>query len=364
MLLVLIGLCCSCARYGVYPVQSRPRSAVGGGVVYALPQTRVVVDVTFVRMDRTTAPFADYAEELLGVELGREVFDVKGVSISSEVEADPKGSFYVVPRGTAVQVGENHLLHSVGLPYEKVRQLRSEIVAEQPEKDRHHEVAEYSLYDRSDTLYQRGDRPGSPSYVATGQDVKPTRRRAKEAVQLLKTLQQRREELLAGMTELQPEAQQALLEQVDGQLERLSEQFLGRRVEETVRFSVVPRQLPKGVTDDEVVLFYFSPEVGLVDSTYGGAECVVMKLHNLNTMREAARFVNYRADGPKDRVVRDKKGFKYRMAEEALVEVGCSRFCYQQRLLMAQYGPTVDLPRRRFQALFDERTGNLIYYGE
>lgn len=354
-----------CARYKIYSVNDHPSSALGGGVVYSLPQTRIFVDVTFQKLDRTQAEYADYAEEFLGYTKNPDIFNIQGVAISSCVEADAKHSYYVEPRGTAVQVGPNHLLYAVGLPYQEivthnVNQLEKNTSAEAPLP-----VLQNQTYDRVDTLYRKGDTPGKPSYLTSRPDVKSLRRRAKEAAANLKQIQERQEELLHGESSLSAEALQVALNQLQQQQTAISQMFLGVAHSETVRFSVVPRMLPKGETEQEFVLFYFDPQLGLVDSSYSGAIEVKCRVQNLQSMKEASRFVNYRTDGGSDKKRVRQNHFKYRMAEQAMVSVYCPQFNYQQTLSVAQYGPIVDLPRSaKNKALFDLQTGNLIYYGE
>ena len=54
--------------------------------------------------------------------------------------------------------------------------------------------------------------------------------------------------------------------------------------------------------------------------------------------------------------------FRYRIPELVTVSLITPQFTYQKQLKVAQYGPVMELPRRNFEVVFDENTGELIYY--
>ena len=181
--------------YSVTPV-SGDNGVMGEGVFYSLPRTQICVDVTYQYYDLKDAVFSEYASEMLALDN----FDVdkpyriQNVSSSYTVVADPDNYYLVTPSGISVQVDNRHLLCAVGMtpkevseqlgPAMQVNQLTdgdAKLVLHNATADKM--LPTYNLYDRTDTFYVRGDRPGQPTGLSTKKAPRSLRQRAQRAAE-------------------------------------------------------------------------------------------------------------------------------------------------------------------------------------
>lgn len=347
--------------YRIYSVNERPRLGTAGGILYALPCTEVGVDLSVASYEQSDAVYAAYAAEMVGA--SDSATTRAGVSISARNKPDGRAYYYVVPRRIAVDVNKDHLLLSVGLPTSDFAVAKREAALSAAPTLRTDHLG-YNIYDRADTFYVKGDKPNQPSKVATKPDGRNLRQRAMAAAEELRDVQDRLRGIRNGdfddsYTIEQMQYVQQRLEQREADLLRL---FVGEPRVERFHFAYTPRDEHKMIDSQSVVLFYYSPVGGVVDSGAVGAVPVVMEVRCANQSRSAARFVKYRTDGRDGSKAKQRRCFKYRMAELAEVKLSCPYFCATATLPVVQFGPTVDLPKRRFEALFDPETGDLLYY--
>ena len=216
-----------------------------------------------------------------------------------------------------------------------------------------------------DTFYTRNDTPGHPSLLASKKDSRSLRQQAQAAAQRLGELQERRQQLLDGdyETSYAPETVRLMLQLIEQQEQQLVQQFLGTSRLETVRFVVDPMDEKAFIDDQTVTLFFFSPQIGMADSTDQGALPVLCNIRCVNNLRNAARFVRYRAHGTnKNQNTNETNTLKYRRSELADVTVFCpSLIVHNTQIPVAQFGPIIELPNSNIQALFSPTTGDLIY---
>lgn len=371
LLIIAAVLLASCSSYDVYPVKSKPTTAVHGGLLYALPRTQVKISVTFEKHDYANAPYAQYAAEMLGLDqLDIDApYAIRSIAIEGVNTADPDYYYFVHPRNLSVEVDSRHLLRSVGMQQSPAKStttagtstlLNTPVAQQEPQ---------YNLYDRADTFYVRGDQPGHPSLVASKKDHRNMRQRAQDAAEQIGELQEKRQQLLYGDYEgaYTPEAIQYLLGKLQQREAELLAQFTGEVSQETVDFYIDPQDEKKMIDDLTTLVFCFSPTFGLYDTIYpevGDLEAFYCNIHCENHLRQAARFVKYRtASKTKGGNAANRNSFKYRQSEEATVTVSNDHYGFSRTVRIAQFGPIIDLPRRKFKAQFDEHTSDLIYYG-
>lgn len=364
MLVPLLFSLSGCS-YSIYSVNDRPLMGTSGGILYALPRTEIVAEVAMLSYDQTDAPYAQYASEMVGAPDSADRFRAK-VTLSVHNVPDPKGYYYVVPRRISVDVNKQHLLHSVGLPtsdFSSMGKTAPKSPAAKPTSTME-TYLEYNLYQRSDTFYVKGDKPGRPSMVSSKPDARNLRQRALAAAEELRGVQERLRSLENGdfdesYTIEQVQYVQKRLKQRESELLQL---FVGAAEVKTQRFGYIPRDEYKFIDSQSVVLFYYSPLLGVTDSGAKGAEPVVLSVRCDNQTRNAARFVKFRTDGRNSHSASNHRCFKYRLAEQAEVVLSCKYFTATAIMPVVQFGPVVDLPKRRFEALFDPETGDLLYY--
>ncbi len=328
--------------------------------------TEVCVDVHLSYQDTTGAPFVSFAEEMLSINPLRQPVKVDDVTIFPRLVADAKHYYYLSPGLTAAEVDSRRLLRSVGMTTQNGL-LPSKVNVTDDSWDAstsHQGVVErpsYNLYDRVDTFYRRGDAPGHPSLLSSKKDSRSLRQRALAAASRIGDLQERRQQLLSGegSDNMNPEMLRYQLAMIADQEAQLLQLFLGRTIRESVRYTVVPKDQNREVEEQIDTLFYFSSKNGIVDKNAKDAVPVICRVYCANELRSATRFVRHHT-GEATNLDR-RNTIKYRCPEEALVTVWSPLFRYEQTLSVAQYGPTMELPLRSQEALFDETTGDLIY---
>ncbi|MBP5541677.1 MAG: DUF4831 family protein [Bacteroidales bacterium] len=367
--LALASLLLFSGCYSVTHVNSGTTSSTGG-MFYALPLTRICVDVTYRYYDLTGAVYADYAAEMLALDNFdvEKPYRIQNIEASYEVSADPDHYYLVNPRGIAVQIDNRHLLRSVGLTPQETAveigpaQSASQVDTMSAKLVLHNATADqllprYNLYDRTDTFYVRGDQPGHPSMTSTRRAPRSLRQRAQAAAEEIAELEDRRADIVVSdRYTLEGKAQ--MLKQIEEKEAILMAQFVGKPIVETVHFYLTPAEAARNVdTLQRTVLFYFSRSEGICDSDDVGAMPVVCTLRPDQSLQKVRRFCRKR-----DRETRLNSSFKYRLPSQAVLTLGCELFDFRTTLPVAQFGPVIDLPRRHFKALFDPSTGALIYY--
>jgi hypothetical protein len=344
----------------------------GGGLYYALPMTQICVDVTYQYYDLTEAIFSEYASEMLALDNFdvEKPYRIKDISTSYTVTADPNNYYFVNPKGIAIQVDNRHLLRSVGMtPQEASTQLGTtepsdQVVASDAKLVLHNATADkmlptYNLYARTDTFYVKGDQPGRPTGTSTKKAPRSMRQRAQAAASEIAELEDQRAEITVS-DRYTVEGKEQMLRQIEEKEAVLMAQFIGKPVVETVHFFLQPQPTTKANdTLQETVLFYFSRAEGICDEDDYDALPVTCTLRPDKSLQQVRQF--NREQKP-NFFTRGNHNFKYRMPSQAQMNLHCELFDYQVTLPVAQYGPVIDLPHKKFKALFDPTSGAIIYY--
>ena len=367
-IVVMAAMAAGC--YSVTPV-SGSGAAMGDGLFYALPQTQICVDVTYRYYDLSEAVYSEYASEMLALDNFdvEKPYRIQNIETSYTVAADPDNYFLVSPTGISVQVDNRHLLRSVGMtPKEAAEEQGSAVQTSQSTTEEaklvlHNATADtmlptYNLYDRTDTFYVRGDRPGHPTGVSTKKAPRSLRQRAQAAAEEIAELEDTRADI-ALSDRYTPEGKRELLQQLEEKEAVLMAQFIGKPVVETVHFFITPKPTT-GANDtvQRMVLFYFSRSEGICESDDYDALPVVCTLRPDKSMQQVRHFSRQHRSIP----FLSGRNFKYRLPSQALLTLSCELFDYQVTLPVAQYGPVIELPHRHFKALFDPATGAIVYY--
>lgn len=369
-LILIASLLFFVSCYSVTPVTNNAAQTNFGGLYYALPMTQICVDVTYQYYDLTDAVFSDFASEMLALDN----FDVdkpyriKNIETSYNVTADPQHYYLIDPNGIAVQVDNRHLLRSVGMTPEETATQTGTIVPDATrESDSklvlHNATADkmlptYNLYDRTDTFYVKGDRPGHPTGTSTKKAPRSLRQRAQAAAAEIAELEDTRADVTVS-DRYTPEGKAQVLKQIEEKEAQLMVQFIGKPVVETVHFFIEPKSAME--TTDSVqqqVLFYFSRAEGICEEDDYDALPVTVTLIPDKSLQQVRNF----SKNQKKSILHCNRSFQYRMPSQALLKLHCELFDYQVTLPVAQFGPVIGLPHKQFKALFDPNTGSIIYY--
>lgn len=362
VLVSLLAICCTgCFHTRVLSVRTSTSHVAPGGVLYALPKTEVCVDVVVVHRDTSQAPYAAFAGEMLAGVTKGDAYRIAGMMVSTRLVADEAHYYYVLPRHTSLQIDGRHLLRAVGM---------ESLVTDDGKEYSDINIADdsiqssplfYNLYDRVDTFYRRGDLPGKPSALLTKKDRRSLRRQAQDVAEQIGALQEHRRQLIESNPDdyHSSEALRYQMQQVDNQIDALTVLFVGREERSVIRFSVAPLEPRSDEVEEPQVLFYFSPQRGVVDERADDAVEVHYVFHRRNSMRSATRFVRYHT-GDATRLD-SRNSIKYRAAEMVEFSIESPLFQLQRTLPIVQYGPILELPKGRVRARFDAATGELIY---
>lgn len=356
--------------YNVTHLTSNSAKLNGGGLYYALPTTEICVDVTYQYYDLSEAVFSDFASEMLALDNFdvEKPYRIKDIQTSYSVVADPDNYYYVTPRGISVQVDNRHLLRSVGMtPQEAAAELGPAMQVNQVEASEaklvlHNATADkmlptYNLYDRTDTFYVKGDRPGKPTGTSTKKAPRSLRQRAQAAASEIAEIEDTRADVTVS-DRYTAEGKAQVLRQLEEKEAQLMEQFIGKPVVETVHFFFKPQPATSANdTTQQTVLFYFSRAEGICEADDFDALPVVCTLRPDQSLHGVRRF-----NGNKKKSLFHSNDFQYRLPSQAQMNLSCELFDYQVTLPVAQYGPIISLPHKHFKALFDPNTGAIIYY--
>ena len=351
---------------------------VSGGLLYALPKTRLCVAVTVERRDLSSAEFSPFASEYLGVDerFVDTSYRIVAMDVTGENVADADNYFFVKVRKGSVTIDPRHLLLAVGMPNPAENVFLPATVPFQNDADMATGAihAEYNLYDRADTFYTRYDTPGRPTKISTRKDSRSLKQRAAAAAQRLDEIQSKRRELIEG--EYEGSYSREAVQYLDRQLASLEAdiigQFCGEVKRETVRFYVDPTFKRKEDFVDTVT--WFSPAEGFSgdeEHLPDDAFPLVCSIHNDDLLRNAYRFVRYHTSGvthqsssgrtgTASRKERNRKCFRYRLPETATVTLTTPDASVSRQIPISQLGAVLSLPRHSVKALFDANTLDLI----
>ncbi|MCF0212012.1 MAG: DUF4831 family protein [Bacteroidales bacterium] len=364
-LLLIAVFAASCGSYRVYSVRSRTGDKIPGGIVYALPHTYIRVAVTIEKTDYTSAPYARYAHDMLGIAEPNpdSLYAIKSIEVSAVNQADPYYYFFVKPNRTSLAIDNRGLLVSIGeewsADYEDEAGMQFAVG-----KANNGLSAEYNLYDRVDTFYTRRDAPGHPSMVSSKKDSRSLSQRARAAAERIADIQDKKQEILFGEYEgnYTGEAIQFVYNQLCQQEEQLISQFAGTKEQETIVFWVDPKDEKTLIDSQTVVLFRFNPSEGIVRGKGDHDMVVRCQIRCENNLRVASRFVRYRTGNKQESNVSDTRTFKYRIPETAIVRVYSDAFSFEKEVKVSQFGTIANLPAGACKARFDVNTGDLIYF--
>jgi len=253
-------------------------------LVYGLPQTRLFFDVELVKTLIKKGPYAEYANQMLGLQnvpmKNSESWQIKSIRISDRQEIDNKQlyslSFTDYPKnldrllrftkeGLLLDVTVSNVLVSnqnhgkTGDDFQFVSTaVRSPIV------EKWDTLFKTML---SDTAFVRI--PVLQRKVMN----KTIEEQAREAAQQIFNIRQSRLDVLTGNTDYQPDgvALKLVLQSFDTQEEQLLSLFNGAKIEsqQIVTYSSLPEK-----PETNVELFYFSEKAGIVSNNTAGAKTV------------------------------------------------------------------------------------------
>ena len=380
VLLFVAAVVSSCSSsYSVYSTRVAADRKMNGGILYALPKTLVRVDIMVEKTDYDASPYAEYAEELLGIVLDDDegaIHKITNVAITAINKPDPEAYYYIEPNGSdiSVQLTRNGLLHSINTYIEqntepaqptnkvnKVSKINLTDILYEPMSFDDDEEEDIDDEEESDSTMAKPRRSAPASTSVSLHD------KAKAAAKIIMDIRTKKREILYG--EYESEYDSKTINEVYNRLEEQEQKymqlFVGIKSTYKEVFYIEP-DLSKVIVDDQTVeLFRFTEDKGVVDSTVIDADIIYCNLRCENEMYVVNKFLKqkpkkYFKYSSKSRHI--SKGFRYRVPELVTVSLITPHFTYQHEVKVAQYGPVMELPHVDLQATFDEQTGELIYF--
>lgn len=368
----------SCSTYSVYSTKIAADKNMSGGVLYALPKTVVRVDVMVEKTDYDASPYAQYAEEMLGIVLDDDegaMHKITNVAITAINKPDPEAYYYIEPNGSdiSVQLTRNGLLRSINSYIEqpseptqpinktdKVSKINLTDLLYEP-VHLNDEDDDYDEADEGDSTMAEPKRTASESSSVSLHD------RAKAAAKIIMDIRTKKREILYGEYESEYDSKtiSEIYRRLEEQEQKYMQLFVGVKTTYKEVFYVEP-DLSQVIVDDQTVeLFRFADDKGVVDSTVVDADIIYCNLRCENEMYVVNKFLKqkpktYFKYSSKRRHA--SKGFRYRVPELVTVSLITPHFTYQHEVKVAQYGPVMELPHTDLEAVFDENTGELIYF--
>ena len=360
----------SCSRYVVTPTKTRKQNDTKGGMVYALPKTFVKVNVTVEKTDYDASPYVEYAEELLGIVLEADegaLYKIVDVEISAINKADPEAYFYVEPKYSdiAIQLNDKGMLYSIN----------SDAMLPKAENSVDDKTERMSKINLTDLLYESMvyEMEEESFDEEDGNAITGKRRpmsskdRAQTVAETIMKLRTKKNEILYGEYESDYDSKilMDIYEKLDQQEQEYMQLFVGVKSTYNEVFYVEP-DVSKVIVDDQTIeLFRFTEDGGIVDSTDTEATIVYCNLRCENEMHTVSRYLKQKPKTQAKTLSKDmksSKSFRYRVPEIVTVSLITPNVTYQRKIKVAQYGPIMELPYTQFEAIFDQQTGELIYY--
>ncbi len=196
--------------------------------------------------------------------------------------------------------------------------------------------------------------------VITSKDFE---QKAEEAANYIIKIRKRRFKLQSAQFESEkpPKNVDVLIKELDELEQQYLELFIGKEIAVTNTFNAVYKP-QKGKSDDKVVLFYVSDELGISSEETNDSEPVYLIAHDCGNMKQLESFYNRQIDLTEKE---KKKGLYYRIPGHGAFSVEFDGHQYaKQGFIIPQYGYLNHLPAKMFKnkdlkILFDVENGSI-----
>ncbi|MEN8225633.1 MAG: DUF4831 family protein [Bacteroidota bacterium] len=336
------------------------------GLIYALPQTLIQVNVTVEQKELLAGPLRDYAEEYLGITniVSRNGFEysIKDIRLSSISEPDPAQYYFISPGEKSSKEAWQTMLNLNGKGV--ITSIRSSnankadqtsALSRSMSADELMQMfikyADLNLYPKVDTIIRRIDLDTitiEDYTFHTSMTEKPLELKAEEIADRIKKIREGRYNLLTGYHEINYSA--AALKFMNEELLRMESAYLRLFTGATVKrylsytFIYLPTIESAG---NKLPLFMLSESEGISES--GGGEEVSIEI----TLSGNTSGMDSSNGGL-------AKGIYYRLPEEAGVRIYYrDQVVAELRTPVSQFGRLGVLPANTTDVEFDEQTGGL-----
>lgn len=298
-----------------------------GVMFYALPRTVINLKITTTRSYYTPGPYAEYAEEFLGIkniEAEEKIeWKLSGIDIGTFEEPDPT-AYYVIKPGKNFQPGTFMGFIKSGLllnPNSTFTSVYNEAVA--PQKDLPavvlDDISITSFFtETNDTLYKTLLKDSvyiRVPIIRPKTEAKTIRDKAKEAADVIFRIRQNRLEMILGEESALPDAN--ALKVALNEMKRIENEYLELFIGKKTDDSFVTQYLftPEISSQNQFELFRFSVKNGITDKTDPSGSPVLIEFEKSSHTKELGNWLSSGITIPQ------KENIIYRLPETSKVNI-------------------------------------------
>ncbi|MCF8217480.1 MAG: DUF4831 family protein [Bacteroidales bacterium] len=332
------------------------------GLYYALPRTRIMVDVQVKKTMSFRGPYAEYASKYLGLdnvtEENKSSFDIQDIKISTIYEADPEQFYFVElnyednPRAAnlMLELTESGIIANVN---DTAGFNTSNQVVFMNDKEKNDDfsktfsyIPDKNMYEKVDTVIQEVTRDTvtfKKRVLKRKMVQKTTEQKAQEAADFILKVREQKMNLITGYQETPypQETMEYMFDRLKDMEDKYLKLFTGMQASETLnyRFSFTP---PDNVYRINEKLFRFSEEKGVLEKGSEQGEIVSLEINRQR--RTKNMYEHIKANYNKDK---QRNGFYYRLPEDANIRVKKNEKPLAEVILqISQFGVVNSLPAR------------------
>lgn len=361
------------AQINVTSVSSRSVKPEKNGVFFSLPRKMIKVSVTVKEIENMKGPYAEYAEQLMGISnpimQNTKEYELVDIKMETLVEPDPEQIFFIEiddksskeEKNFSVNLTSNGIIRSInGISSAKEAQLIKEEYKVITQEDLFSMSVNPSLYHKVDTIIRIvtvDTNTVKKRFFNTYFEEKSTEIKAREAADMVSRIREGRFNLLTGYqeTNYSPETMKYMDEKLQLMVQEYISLFKGLKTEmlNTYTFYIIPD--PNKLNQ---VVCKFSKESGISDATDNKGREVILNIRRSGTLTQMPNWASSVVDARSTLI-------PYRIPEMVRLSVNYLGKIYDEQLIaLPQFGIVSRVPFVKSKIEFDPQTGCVvkIYY--
>jgi hypothetical protein len=357
------------AQINVSKVGASGIPAASDGLFYALPQTVIQVDIIVNKVQKVKGPFAEYADQMLGLSqvtgVNSTEYELKDIRVTAYNEPDPSEYYFIkMPQKqkdrNAIELflSENGVISGAGVPGESIN------VKKQRSKDlstARVDIPEFtnpSVFERMDTVIKRISLDSTiieQKFFRKTSAAKSVEQKAREASEFVLKLDESMYNLINGYQEVNYEkgTMEFMYNQMNSMKQDYLELFKGKTSISSETFTFFYVVDKNNLTE---TLCRFSISKGILSKTATSGDLIQIQATSLNiTNALKAETDKMNLDQ------RDQHGLYYRIPDKAniAVKVG-GQVKLETQFVINQFGVISFLPATSIRNIgIDNNTGTL-----
>jgi hypothetical protein len=356
-------------RINVSKVGSQAINTEAEGMFYALPQTVIQVDIVVNKVKKVKGPFAEYADQMLGLSQVTTVnsteFELKDIRLTAYTEADPSEYYFIrMPakqkdrKSIELFLSGEGVISGVGAlkqPGSDKKQQSIDLTTSEVDIP---EFANPSVFERMDTVIKRISLDTTiieQKFFRKTSAVKSIEQKAREASEFILKLDESIYNLINGYQEVNYEkgSMEFMYNQMVSMKQDYLELFKGVTSisSETFTFYYIPDKNNQSET-----LCKFSMSKGILSKTATAGDLIQIQANSLNltnTLKPETERLNLGQH--------ESHGLYYRIPDKAIVAVKIGgQVKIESPLVINQFGVVTFLPSTSLRNIsFDNNTGTI-----